>query len=220
MRALILGSAAGLAGLAMAAGAMGAQPAPPSKASQSQAQARAQDQARAKPQGGDHDDDDKIVNVNDRPATVTSVVASPVEDLNLRKTPIPEVLAKAQENPYDLRGLERCQAIGAELALLDEALGADADAPPVEEDKDLKEKGVGLLRTGVQAVTPYRGLIRRLSGASAYEKKVQEAIEAGFARRGYLKGLGLKMNCAPPAAPAWFKPTVVRRPAPRPVRRR
>ncbi|MNY69049.1 hypothetical protein D3C86_2069210 [compost metagenome] len=32
-------------------------------------------------------------------------------------------------------------------------------------------------------------------------------------RRGYLKGVGMRMNCAPPAAPSWFVPA----PPPKPV---
>ena len=32
-------------------------------------------------------------------------------------------------------------------------------------------------------------------------------VEAGRLRRAYLKGLGMRANCAPPASPAWFRPT-------------
>jgi len=42
---------------------------------------------------------------------------------------------------------------------------------------------------------------------------VRKAIEAGAVRRGYLKGVGMRMNCAPPAAPSWFVP-VEAKPAP------
>jgi len=186
-------TAAGLAALASAAAAFAAQ-------SQSPAQTPAQTP-------------DQINNVNDSPRDMTSAVSSPVEDLNLKKTPIPEVLQRATANPYEMRGVERCAGIAAELARLDAALGRDVDLPAVEEKRSIGEKGVGIVRTGVQVVTPYRGIIRRISGASSYEKKVQEAIEAGSARRGFLKGMGMKMNCAPPAAPAWFKPVVAKRPA-------
>lgn len=196
-------AAAGLAALASAAAAFAAQtpPQPPAQA-------------------GSAESVDEINNVNDAPRDVTSAVSSPVEDLNLKKTPIPEVLQRATANPYDMRGVGRCAGIAAELARLDAALGRDMDLPPEEEKRSIGEKGVGLVRTGVQVVTPYRGIIRRISGASSYEKKVQEAIEAGSARRGFLKGMGMKMNCAPPAAPAWFKPVVAKRPAPAPPRPR
>ena len=40
----------------------------------------------------------------------------------------------------------------------------------------------------------------------AGDKRVAEAINAGKIRRGYLKGAGMRMNCAPPAAPSWFVP--------------
>lgn len=149
-----------------------------------------------------------------------SAVTSPAEDLNLRRTAIPEVLQRAVANAYDMSGVDRCPGLRDEIARIDAAIGPDKDAPPPPDTRSLSDKrgstAAGLVRTGVEWVTPYRGIIRRITGATSYEKKVQAAVEAGFARRGFLKGMGMKMNCAPPAAPAWFKPAP---PAPsRPVR--
>ena len=64
-----------------------------------------------------------------------------------------------------------------------------------------------VIRAGAEMATPYRGWIRTLSGANRHQAEVRDAINAGAARRGYLKGVGMRMNCAPPAAPAGFKPT-------------
>ena len=153
---------------------------------------------------------------------LNTAVSTPAEDLNIKQTPIPEVLQRAVANPYDLRTLERCSAIGAEVTRLDAALGPDRDAPPARDTRTLSEKrgdtAGTVLKTGVEAVIPYRGVVRFVSGASAYEKKMQTAIGAGYERRGYLKGMGMKLNCAPPAAPAWFRP-VLARSAPAPRRR-
>jgi hypothetical protein len=155
---------------------------------------------------------------------VQSAVATPAQDLNLSKTPIPEVLKRAQANPYEMKGLDRCSGIALELARLNAALGPDRDAPPPKDTRTLNEKrgdtAGTVLKTGVEAVIPYRGVIRYVSGASKYEKQMNDAISAGYERRGYLKGMGLRMNCPPPAAPAWFRPAVARpvpvvaRPAP------
>jgi len=35
---------------------------------------------------------------------------------------------------------------------------------------------------------------------------VAQATTAGAPRRGYLKGVGMRLNCAPPASPSWFTP--------------
>lgn len=144
--------------------------------------------------------------VTDKRATVQSAVATPVQDLNLKKTAIPDVLQAAAANPYDVAGVGDCAAIAAEVASLDQALGADKDAPP-DADADDDDKGstvATVLQTGVQAIIPYRGVVRHLSGANAHEKTMTEAIRVGFARRGFLKGRAVEMNCAAPASPAGY----------------
>lgn len=157
--------------------------------------------------------------ITDRHDNLATAVTSPAEDLNLRRTEIPDVLQRAVANPYDLKGLDRCPGVRDEILRVDAAIGPDKDAPPPPDKRTLNEKRSNtagtVVRTGIEWLTPYRGVVRYITGASSYQKKVQEAVEAGFARRGFLKGLGVRMNCAPPAAPAWFKPA---RPAPaRPI---
>jgi hypothetical protein len=49
---------------------------------------------------------------------------------------------------------------------------------------------------------PFRGWVRKLSGAERYSKEVAAAIAAGTVRRAYLKGLGEAKGCAAPAAPS------------------
>jgi hypothetical protein len=163
--------------------------------------------------------------VTDRKDNLESAVSTPIEDLNLKKIPIPEVLNRAVANPYDLRTMDRCQNIGAEVLRLDGALGPDQDEPALTDNRTVGEKrgaaASSVLRAGVEAVTPYRGLIRRVTGATAYEKTVAGAVQKGFARRGFLKGMAMKMNCSPPASPAWYRPIAasvpvpIARPAPR-----
>jgi len=46
-------------------------------------------------------------------------VTAPLEDVGLRRERIPTVLLQAQANPYDMRNLDRCSTIGAEIARLD-----------------------------------------------------------------------------------------------------
>ena len=72
--------------------------------------------------------------------------------------------------------------------------------------------GVAEVRDQTTHVLPFRGWIRKLTGAARHDRAVQAAIRSGGIRRGYLKGVGMRMNCAPPAAPSWFVPA----PPPRP----
>lgn len=153
-----------------------------------------------------------------RHESVERAAETPLEDLNLKKVNIPEPLQKAVANPYDTAGLDRCPDIAADVARLDAALGPDRDAPPAPKGK---LTAGGVMRAGVEGVIPYRGWIRQLTGAAKRQQQVQEAIVAGSTRRGYLKGVGMRMNCGPPAAPAWFKPAPpAAKAAPRPAVRR
>ena len=154
--------------------------------------------------------------------TLRDAVAAPLEDLNLKQKGIPPVLNRAVANPYDVEGLTRCEPIAAEIGRLDAALGPDLDeAPPPDERSRGKKVADGAWKVGVAEVRdqtthvlPFRGWIRKLTGAAKHDKAVQAAIRAGGVRRGYLKGLGMQKNCAPPAAPSWFVPA----PPPEPPR--
>jgi hypothetical protein len=141
-------------------------------------------------------------------------VTAPLVDLNVRRDQIPTVLLQAQANPYDQRNLNQCSTVGAEVARLDEALGPDRDEPPAPNGSTLNERtqdalakaALDAIKNATTDFIPYRNWIRLLSGAQARSKTVQDAIEAGRLRRAFLKGLGMQLNCAPPASPAWFRP--------------
>ena len=148
-----------------------------------------------------------------------SAATAPLEDLNLRRQLIPTVLLQAEANPYDLRNLDQCRPIAAEVARLDEALGPDTDEPPSPDGRFLSERAadaassaaLDAVRGSVTDFIPGRSWIRRLSGAEAHSRHVQSAIQAGRMRRAFLKGVGMQRNCAPPAAPSWFEPRSRRR---------
>jgi hypothetical protein len=146
--------------------------------------------------------------------TFRDAAVAPLEDLNVKQVRIPDVLKRAVADPYDVKGLGRCEGIAGEIGRLDAALGPDLDeAPPPDKRTRLQKAGAGLKDVGVaevrdrtRSVLPFRGWIRKLTGAERHQKDVQKAIKAGGIRRGYLKGVGMRMNCAPPAAPSWFEP--------------
>ena len=147
-------------------------------------------------------------------AGFAAAATAPLEDFNLRRQIIPTVLLQAEANPYDLRNLNRCSTIGAEVARLDEALGSDTDEPPRQDGSYLSERAadaaakatLDAIRDTATDFIPGRSWIRRLSGADLHSKHVQSAIQAGRIRRAFLKGMGMQRNCTPPAAPSWFRP--------------
>jgi hypothetical protein len=135
-------------------------------------------------------------------------VVTPLSDLNLVHAPIPPVLAQAQRDPY-AAAVRSCAGVAAEVQALDAALGADLDTPPTASNPGLVERGgaaagdaaVGALRSAAEGVVPFRGWVRKLSGAERYSRDVAAAIAAGTVRRAYLKGTGQAIGCEVPAAP-------------------
>jgi hypothetical protein len=142
-------------------------------------------------------------------ARVAQAAVTPLTDLNLVRTDIPPALVAAQKAPYALPSDLSCAALAAEVQALDAALGADLDTPPTPSNPGLIERGsgavgdaaVGAVRSTAEGVVPFRGWIRKLSGAERYSKEVAAAIAAGAVRRAYLKGLGQAAACPAPAAP-------------------
>jgi hypothetical protein len=175
---------------------------PSHNAPQGNAQGNAQQQMRAS---------------NDPNNSWGDAVTAPLEDLNLKREQIPEILQDAVAKPYDLTGLDKCDAIAREVRKLDALLGKDFDEPPPPKDqssladksgKVANDAAVGAVRGASRSIIPFRGLVRQMTGADAHAKEVDTAIQAGKVRRAYLKGVGMNKNCAPPAAPSWFKPRV------------
>ena len=142
--------------------------------------------------------------VTQRDITPVDVVTTPANDLNLRRGEIPALLLAAQEKPYNLKGLKRCAALAAAVGELDAVLGEDIDLPGDDSRTDSRA-GPSAGRLAVWAVgsfIPFRGAIREISGANAHQRRMQEAIRAGFARRAFLKGVGEAKGCRYPARSA------------------
>ena len=132
-------------------------------------------------------------------------VKAPLRDLNLLRTKIPEVLLAALADPYARPPSSRCPDIAAQVTDLNLALGADLDVTAADEES-LLERGRESAYGAVAGVTtdaiPFRGWVRKLTGAERHDKLVQGAITAGAVRRAYLKGLGEARGCRPPATPS------------------
>jgi len=128
---------------------------------------------------------------------VGMAVTAPLDDLNLRRQQVPEILISARSAPYRISGLSRCSDVIAEIDDLDEALGPDVDQPEPQEGTGDQAANVALdlVRDTATDFIPLRSWVRRLSGAAAHDREVQAAIRAGMVRRGFLKGLALQRRC-------------------------
>lgn len=134
---------------------------------------------------------------------VTDAAASPLNDLNLVRTEIPPVLLEAQKQPYAFSGDAGCADLAAKVHELDAVLGPDLDAPANGDDPTLLEQGtdeaknvaIGALRSTSESLIPFRGWVRKLTGAERHARNVAAAIAAGTARRAFLKGLMVAKPC-------------------------
>ena len=137
---------------------------------------------------------------------VKGVAESPLRDLNVLRTKIPVVLLQAMADPYERPASGRCLDLIARVNPLNDALGDDLDVTAKDSDEGMMAKGkitaLTLASGAASDVIPFRGWIRKLSGAERHDKYVQAAITAGAVRRGYLKGLGEAKGCNPPATPS------------------
>ncbi len=130
-------------------------------------------------------------NVVDAP---DAVIDAPVKALNLKKTDIPEFLENL-DNPYVQNIALNCKSITAEVKRLTEFAGPDWDS-----DEHYTKQGRTTSEL-VDAILPYGGLVRFVSGASEYDKKLDATLNYATVRRGYLKALGEARGCKPPASP-------------------
>jgi hypothetical protein len=133
---------------------------------------------------------------------VRDAATTPLSDLNVVRADIPPVLAAAQKAPYAAPADKSCAALATDVQALDAALGADLDTRATGSNPSLIERGASdALRNTAEGVIPFRGWVRKLSGAERYSREVAAAIAAGTIRRAYLKGIAQAGGCAPPAAP-------------------
>lgn len=130
-----------------------------------------------------------------------------LEDLNLKQKEIPAKLADLAKDPYAPPKKVSCKAIRQELADLEVLIGPDVqpkgievasnegfslsdveniDIPPVEK---LAHDAVMSAVKSHTSFLPFRGIIRRVTGANRHEEALNDAYQAGKLHRAYLKGL-------------------------------
>lgn len=126
-------------------------------------------------------------------SAMEDAVAQPFKDLGLVRENASEVLLQTVAAPYQVDEGADCAALRTSIAQLDEILGADVDAGEAANEGVGIEIVSGALRSALGL--PFRGIIRRMSGAEARDRLRARAILAGMVRRGFLKGLARSAGC-------------------------
>jgi hypothetical protein len=127
----------------------------------------------------------------------TEIVTQPARDVGISKTEVPPVLQKAGEAPYGVKDVKTCKQLATAVKQLNEALGPDlagGEAKPENRVGKLAEAGG---KTVVNTFLPFRSLVREVSGAAPSERRLAAAVSAGYARRGFLRGIYTTRNCRP-----------------------
>jgi hypothetical protein len=146
--------------------------------------------------------------------SLEGAATAPLRDLNVLRTKIPQVLLDAEADPYARpprlgrrpSRAAQCAQLVSLIQPLDEALGPDVDSPAPDASPGMADRGrrtaYGAMAAFASDAIPFRGWVRKLTGAERHDRFVQQAITAGAVRRGYLKGLGEANGCNPPATPS------------------
>ncbi|XHS00359.1 hypothetical protein ACFB49_19570 [Sphingomonas sp. DBB INV C78] len=132
--------------------------------------------------------------VEDAAKKAGTIATQPVRDVGAVKQEIPPVLEKAQSDPYGMTGAANCTQITASLRELNDVLGPDLIGPGKKENRTGKLAEAGG-KTLVNTIIPFRGLVREISGAAPAARRLNEAVDAGVARRGFLRGLHRAKGC-------------------------
>ena len=112
------------------------------------------------------------------------------QGLGLTGGDIPPILKAVQADPYRYPAEPACESIPQEILALDQVLGPDVDG---EQSKSSKAH---MAMNYARGMIPYRGYVRFLTRADSKDKALQAAATAGYARRGFLRGLEAHLRCA------------------------
>jgi hypothetical protein len=105
----------------------------------------------------------------------------------------PEVLKHAKADPYAAPAAPACETIPHEIAALDEVLGPDADSPT--QKTKMRARANRLISQALRSTIPHRDVVRFVTGADRRDKALNQAAMAGWARRGFLKGMEVNLGC-------------------------
>ena len=120
------------------------------------------------------------------------IVSQPARDVGIARTKIPPLLQRTVEAPYTTAGAGTCAQIASSITALTNVIGPDFSANPAKNKENFAKMGGAAV---VNSLIPFRGIVREVSGAGAAERRKNAAIDAGIARRGFLRGLQVSKGC-------------------------
>ncbi|WP_237751635.1 hypothetical protein [Sphingobium sp. DC-2] len=123
------------------------------------------------------------------------IVVQPARDVGAAKTEIPPLLLKAAEDPYSVEGLANCSQLTAAIKQLNGVLGSDFTTARQRRENRAEKIAEAGGRSVVNALIPFRGVVREITGAASAQRRLNAAIDAGYARRGFLRGLHYARRC-------------------------
>lgn len=141
---------------------------------------------------------DKDKSHDDTMRKAGTIASQPARDVGLEKEDIPPVLLKAVENPYAAPASRTCKGLTGALGELNAVLGQDFVVGAQANENRTGKIAEAVGKTVVNSLIPFRGLVREISGAAPAERRLQAAVTAGVARRGYLRGLAAAKGCNVP----------------------
>jgi len=123
------------------------------------------------------------------------IAVQPARDVGIAKSSIPLVLQEAVQDPYKPLHRQNCAWVDYELARLNQALGPDFG--PSQQGNEDKATQIALAggEMVINSLIPFRGLVREISGAGPADRRRNAAVNAGLARRGYVRGVGGALGC-------------------------
>jgi len=125
------------------------------------------------------------------------IATQPARDVGMYKAKIPPSLVKAVESPYGLAGLKTCRQLATEISDLNGAIGADFEAGTKYHENHTVKLAEAGGKAVVNSLIPFRGLVREVSGAAPADRRYDAAVNMGYARRGFLRGVYLQRRCKP-----------------------
>jgi len=124
------------------------------------------------------------------------IATQPARDIGITHKEIPQVLQDAVRQPYATPRRPSCQWLREEHARLDAALGPDFDRNAQNNENKAGQLAAAGGEMLVNSLIPFRGVVREVSGAAAADRRRLAAMNAGLARRGYIRGVAATRGCA------------------------
>jgi hypothetical protein len=140
--------------------------------------------------------EDKVSDIDKVGNTAENIATKPLKDFNLMKEEIPPEVLAVMKAPYSLQGIKGCSQYKAKISRLTELLGPDVDSGlAAKKGQNAGEFALSAAESVAGSLIPGTGLIRKISGAEAAQKRAQAAVLAGQLRRAYLKGTARAKGC-------------------------